>query len=182
MRSAEKQKNQATLKDAQEAQGKGGDSEREDLTWDHEETKEVISVLADMVEEKGSKLSVAEFYEELRMMQLAKDFDNKLRMYVGLQSLFGASMDGKKLTAKKAIIKELMSKGNMPATDVLWAFDVYLEANQEFKARTFAMVLKALYDEDLLEESDILSHYNGGAGTDKAKKAAEPFLEWLQKA
>merc|ERR1712070_151084 len=105
--------------------------------------------------------------------------DHQVRLYVGLEALFGDAMD-----AKKAYIKKLTVSPVLKGEDILWAFNVYLEAHSE-SVKAFPMVLKALYDEDIVEEAMILAYYNGdekGPGFDAAKNAAGPFLQWLQTA
>jgi len=54
-------------------------------------------------------------------------------------------------------------------------------------AKSYAMVLKAIYDADWAEEKDILNYYKKDEGEkdpgfDAAKHGAGPFLKWLETA
>merc|ERR1712023_598947 len=100
------------------------------------------------------------------MFQLAKVFDNNVRMYITLEVLFGklasaanespreATFAPKGIKTYKGIIAKCVSHGSVPAADVLWAFDTYLEVNPE-AAKPFPMVLKQIYDEDICTEEAI---------------------------
>merc|ERR1711977_547763 len=114
---------------AVEANGKRGadsDSDVEELKYDNEEIQEVIVTLAEFVSSKGGDPSVADFFEELRMQQLAKVFDNKVRLYVAIQALFGTTISLKEIPGKAKYLQKVISNAGMPAKDVLWAFEVYI--------------------------------------------------------
>lgn len=187
-----KEKKEKTERKPKKGNGSGSDDaakreedDQAELTWDDERTKDVIGVMMDFVDSKQGKPSVADFFEEIRMQQIAKVFDHKVRLYVGLEALFGDAMNAKQIVAKKAYINKLLSTPALEPPDALWAFNVYVEAHPE-ATKSFALVLKALYDEDILEEKPLLAYYETcGAevpGFEAAKKAAGPFLQWLQTA
>lgn len=145
----------------------------------------MIVVLKEFVDSKGGKPSKADFFEELRMQQLAKVFDNKVRLFIAFEVLCGSSMDAKALSGVSELIDKVISSPKLPARDVLWALDAYLQANPGV-SKGFAMMLKVAYDEDWAEEKEILSYYQedegvGEPGFDEAKKLAAPFLTWLEK-
>lgn len=84
------------------------------------------------------------------------------------------------------MVNQVIVKGSMPAGDVLWAFNAYLEKNASASA-AFPHCLKVAYDEDWCEEEHLLEYYvenagEGEPGFDVAKVAAAPFLEWLTTA
>merc|ERR1712187_376545 len=178
--------------DSSEDEGGDSDSEQdkrkdgENLEWDDEETASVVTTLSSFVSSKGGKPSVADFFEEVRLQQIAKVFDHRMRLYVALEAHCGKTMDAKALGEKQKYVEHLSSNANMSTADVLWAFDTYLKANPGV-AKAFPMVLKLLYDEDILEEKQLLEYYNedvgeGEPGFEDAKAAAAPFLKWLQEA
>merc|ERR1719473_1498674 len=101
---------------------------------------------------KDKEVKPEEYFEELRMQQLAKAFDHKIRFYVALSSLFpDGSLDGKACGAKKEVVDKVLSAVKMPASDVLWCFNAYLSKNEK-AVRSYPMVLKVVYDEDWATE------------------------------
>jgi len=83
-------------------------------------------------------------------------------------------------------IEHFINNANMPAHDILWAFDVWLKANPA-AAKGFALVLKVIYDEEWATEEEMLDYYNnevgyGEPGFDEAKQAGHQFLKWLAEA
>lgn len=170
-----------------EANGKRGadsDSDVEELKYDNEEIQEVIVTLAEFVSSKGGDPSVADFFEELRMQQLAKVFDNKVRLYVAIQALFGKTISDKEIPKKKKYLTKVIQNANMSPTDVLWGFEAFIVINPAAE-KAYPKTLKGLYDEDIVSEEHLLDHYKGkcdNPGFDTAKKAAKPFLDWLEEA
>merc|ERR1739847_222708 len=57
----------------------GSDREQDQLSYDSAETCEVVCTLQEFVTARSSALEVSHFFEELRMHQLAKGFDHKVR-------------------------------------------------------------------------------------------------------
>merc|ERR1711907_339830 len=111
--------------------------------------KSTIKSLADFVESKGGKPPVAAFFEEVRALQVTKVFDHRIRLYAVLEALFGASMDAKGISDKSKIIDKFITNGSLDGSDVLWAFNTYVEANKDWDAtRRFPPIVKALYDEE----------------------------------
>jgi len=148
-----------------------------------EEVYTVIKTLRTYVEKTGAHMTLDDFFDELRLAQLAEVFDHKMRLYVALEALLGPKMDAHSVLAQKDYITKAIDNASMPSHDVLWAFGAYIEAHPT-TAKSFPMVLKTIYDEDWATEEDILEYY----GTDlfssepgflTAQKCAAPFLRWL---
>merc|ERR1712166_1516307 len=51
------------------------------LEFDDDEIKSTIKSMAEFVESKGGKPTVAAFFEEVRALQVTKVFDHKVRLY-----------------------------------------------------------------------------------------------------
>jgi len=156
----------------------------ENLAWDDDETNEIVGNMRSYVESKDGKPSVADFFEEIRMQQLAKVFDHKLRLYIALGALFGDKMSGAGVTKSKKLVEKFIANASMPVEDTLWAFHLYIHINKEC-VKGFPMVLKALYDADMVKDKELLKYYEDGdsdegPGFEVAKKAAAPFLRWLE--
>merc|ERR1711972_748970 len=181
---AKKTKKEASDDDEDSDDGKAK-GKADDLEWDSEEVNGVIETMTQFVESKNGKVKAADFFEELRQHQLAKDFDHKVRLYVALAGLMpNGSMDAKAITDHSKAIEKPIKSVSMPGSDVLFAFGAYLAANSK-SSRTFPMVLKAVYDEEWATDADILKYYDeeegsGDPGFDEAKKVAAPFIKWLQ--
>jgi len=187
-----KEKKEKKKKDSDSDAGSGDEksdasSEKDGapLEFDDDEIKSTIKSMAEFVESKGGKPTVAAFFEEVRALQVTKVFDHKVRLYAVLESLFAGSMDGKGVSDKSKIIDKFITNGSLETPDVLFAFGAYLEANKGWdSAKRFPPIVKALYDEEWCTEKGILAYYNddggdGQPGFDKAKAAAKPFLTWL---
>jgi len=156
----------------------------EELKYDQEETQEVIHTLSEFVSSKGGAPTVADFFEELRMQQLAKVFDNKVRFYVAIQALFGETINEKEIPNKKKYLTKIIENAKMSPADILWGFEVFIVQNPKAE-KAFPKTLKGLYDEELVSEEQLLTHYKGtrdSPGFEKAKKVAKPFLDWLEEA
>merc|ERR1712193_480715 len=105
------------------------DSEVEELQYDSDEIQDVIQTLSEFVASTGGNPAVALFLEELRMQQLAKIFDNKVRFYVAIQALFGTTIPEKEIPNKKKYLTKLIDNGKMSTEDVLWGFEVFIVMN-----------------------------------------------------
>merc|ERR1711869_98708 len=111
--------------------GKGADSdsEVEDLRYDSDETQDVIMTMSEFVASKRGDPEVADFFQELRMQQLAKVFDNKMRLYVAIQALFGRTISNKEIPGKAKYLSKVIRNSSMSPQDILWGFEVYLINN-----------------------------------------------------
>ncbi|XVF20682.1 hypothetical protein REPUB_Repub12eG0023000 [Reevesia pubescens] len=68
---------------------------------------------------------------------------------------------------------------------LLKAIESFCGKTDSSALKEVALVLKALYDADLLEEVHILKWYQGLKGENKGSqiwKNAKPFIDWLQNA
>jgi len=184
-RSSKKQEEPATKDD--EDSDSGEDKKEEDAGFGSEIVQAVINVMKEFIGSQSGKLKPEDFFEELRMQQLAKLFDHKIRFYVALEALMPAgAMDAKTITQHKALLQCVLDKVKIPEGDILWGFDAYLSQNEK-SIKSYPMVLKFVYDEDWASEKAILKHYVEDEGDDEpgfeaAKKSAAPFLKWLQEA
>jgi len=167
--------------------GDGDDKEDEAVEYDGEIAQSVISIMKDFVKSKDGKAKPDDFFEELRMQQLAKLFDHKIRFFVALTSLMPeGAMDAKSVGEHKPVLNKVLSAVKMPESDILWCFNAYLSQNEK-SVKSFPMVLKLIYDEDWASEAAVLKYYvedegDGQPGFEAAKKSAAPFLKWLQTA
>ncbi|XP_026400748.1 eukaryotic translation initiation factor 5-like [Papaver somniferum] len=70
---------------------------------------------------------------------------------------------------------------------LLQAIDYFCEKSGPEVVKEIALVLKTLYDEDVLEEEHIVQWYNeevaaSGSKNSQILKNVKPFIEWLQSA
>jgi len=174
--------------DESDTGGKGQASKKKfgELQYDDDEVKPVISMLAGLVESKGTSLKAADYLEELTSHRLANNFDQKTSLYITMEALCGNEMDAKALEDKAKYVDKLTESLKLTGTDVLWALGAYLDVNPSAK-KVFAQQLKVAYEQDWAEEKTILEFYNGeeGEGTPAfaaAQQAAGPCLKWLAEA
>merc|ERR1711904_466321 len=144
-----------------DSKGPASDSEVEELQYDSEETQDVIKTLTEFIASKDGQPSVADFFEELRMQQLAKVFDNKVRLYVAIQALFGKTISDKEIPKKKKYLTKVIQNASMSPTDVLWGFEAFIVINPAAE-KAYPKTLKGLYDEDIVSEEHLLEHYKKG--------------------
>ncbi|EHA8586945.1 Eukaryotic translation initiation factor 5 [Cocos nucifera] len=107
-----------------------------------------------------------------------------------MTALFEALFDG----AGKGFAKEVAEKKNYVAVAVkdegsqvllLRAIEAFCSKCSADAVKEVALVLKVLYDGDVLEEESIVQWYKeelAGGNNSQAVKNAKPFVEWLQNA
>ncbi|KAK6128751.1 hypothetical protein DH2020_037506 [Rehmannia glutinosa] len=111
-----------------------------------------------------------------------------------LQSLPGSAQEpswmvskgfAKEVTKKKSYLAAAVAQDEDSQLLLLRAIEEFCKPNP-YAVKEIALVLKALYDADVLEEENIVLWYQEGvAGTNKGSsiwKNAKPFIEWLQSA
>jgi len=192
----EKEKKQKHSSDSEEEDESGSDDDKpkqkakgrkeEGPEWDDDDVLSTITNLRAFLETKGASVKPDLLLREVRIFQVANDFDDKIRLYIVLEALFGANMDAKSAADSKKFIALFIQNGKMSGMDVLWSFDTYLAAHPS-ASKGFAMILKVIYDEDWADEETILRYYNEDEGEDQpgfeqAQEAAAPFLKWLSEA
>jgi len=142
--------------------------------------------MKEFIATKGGKAQPEDFFEELRMQQLAKLFDHKLRFYISLAALMpDGTMTAKALGEHKDVLEKVLAAVKVPVADVLWSFNAYLSVNIAC-VKSYPLVLKVIYDEEWASEKDLLSYYEGaeesvkGPGYEAAAKSGAPFFKWLK--
>jgi len=186
-----KEKKERTSKkkaeDSDNESGDGKEDKDEDVEYDGEIVKAVIEVMKEFVTSKDGKAKPEDFFEELRMQQLAKLFDHKIRFYIALEGIMPAgAMNKQTITDAKPVLSKVLAAVKIPAGDVLWCFDAYLSrSDNEKSVKTFPLVLKEIYDEEWVSEASMTKYYDddegaGEPGFDAAKKSGAPFITWLK--
>ncbi|PON76638.1 Translation initiation factor 2, beta subunit [Parasponia andersonii] len=105
-----------------------------------------------------------------------------------LEALFGGVGKGfaKEVTKKKNYLAAAIQEGGGSQIILLHALESFCGKASPDAAKEVALVLKVLYDGDVLEEEFILEWYQKGlAGENKGSqlwKNVKPFMEWLQSA
>lgn len=183
---SDSEQSSAEAKPARKGKKKDDEDDVQDLEYDDEEIQSVVKVLKEFTQSKGGKPTVDDFFEELRMHQLAKCFDHKVRLFVVLQALCDNTMDAKSMALQKRYIKRAITNAGMSTAEICWVLGAYYKVNPA-NLKGFSMVLKCAFDEDWLTEDDLLAYYNddqgaGEPGFEDAKKNAAPFLKWLATA
>jgi len=157
--------------DDDKAKAKKGDDDDEDLEYTDELIVESTKRLAKFVKEQETKgkLGKDKFYDEARMIQVQQAYSTKLRMYVALQSLFDADMNKDGVKSRLPHIKMLATTPKMDAGDILAAFELYYVTSPKL-IKQYPMVLKELYDADIVSEQELLKHYE------------KAFFGWVQRS
>lgn len=109
-----------------------------------------------------------------------------------MTALFEALFDGVEKGLSKDVVKKKNFLGAAVAQDgglqllLLRAIEAFCRKSSSYATKEVALVLKALYDSDVLEEEYIVQWYQeglkGGNKNSQIWKNAKPFIEWLQSA
>lgn len=109
-----------------------------------------------------------------------------------MTALFEALFDGAEKGFSKEVVKKKNFLGAAVAEDeglqllLLRAIEAFCGKSSSYATKEVALVLKALYDSDVLEEEYIVQWYQeglkGGSKNSQIWKNAKPFIEWLQSA
>ncbi|CAN4116823.1 unnamed protein product [Withania somnifera] len=105
-------------------------------------------------------------------------------------ALYEALLDGVDKGFAKEVIKKksylaVVAQDEESQLRLLRAIEDFCEKSNPVALKEVALVLKALYDEDVLEEEYIVQWYNKGVAANKDSKIwknVKPFVEWLQSA
>lgn len=192
----------AAKREADEPGDEESEKGAEELTVAHPELQELIRKLVAFRSGCSSPCSAEDFFEEVRLQQIAKIFSHKTRVYLVFEALFpGGSLDAKGVEGNLPLLQKFRTSGRMSFSDWIWAFEVYV--SRHFRSgmtpKKIAMTMKAFYDQDLAEEEEILRRYGQraegktedqdqprnvaeGEGFEITKKAVAPFVEWLNTA
>lgn len=163
-----------------------GDPECDD--GDESAIRATISSVKAFIMLKGGIPNAEEFFEEVKNQQLARELCHRTRLYIVLEAICGNSLDAALLRDHWENIRLFIEDAGLKADDVLWAFGSYLHANPEVAvALKYSPILKLLYDEDWIDEAGVLEYYAPGRvvcepGFNEARRAAAPFLKWLEEA
>merc|ERR1711907_759891 len=146
--------------DSVEDKGKAKKDGDDDLEFTDELIVESTKRLAKFVKEQEAKgkLGKDKFFDEARMIQIQNAYSTKLRMYVALQSFFGEDMNKEGIKSRLPHLKQLASTPQMSAGDILAAFELYYVTSPKL-IKQYPMVLKEIYDADIVSEQDLLGHY-----------------------
>eukprot|EP00262_Sarcandra_glabra_P016399 TRINITY_DN5336_c0_g1_i1.p1 TRINITY_DN5336_c0_g1~~TRINITY_DN5336_c0_g1_i1.p1 ORF type:complete len:450 (-),score=121.76 TRINITY_DN5336_c0_g1_i1:315-1664(-) len=109
-----------------------------------------------------------------------------------MTALFGALFDGvekgfaKEVGKKTTYLAAAASRANVSQMLLLRAVEAFCEKSSGDAVKEVALVMKTLYDGDVLEEEYIVKWYKEGlTGSSKKSqiwKNMKPFIEWLQSA
>ncbi|TMW88835.1 hypothetical protein EJD97_018013 [Solanum chilense] len=107
-----------------------------------------------------------------------------------ITAFYEALLDGVAKGFAKEVIKKksylaAIAQDEESQLRLLQAIEEFSVKSNSVAMKEVALVLKALYDDDLLEEEYIVQWYNKGVGANKDSKIwknVKPFVEWLQSA
>jgi translation initiation factor 5 len=137
--------------------------------------------------ELGKQLSSeSELSSFLKQRQLQGAYSNTARIYCALCILFPEALTSKDFKQKFTIFSKIVSGST--TEEICRAFELYFGLWADtISSKEYPMLLKMLFDEDLVEEKPLVKRYTRNSKPDcdyfrALKKRAEPFIEWLQTA
>jgi translation initiation factor 5 len=150
---------------------------------------------------ENGKSAHAELVEEIKSNLKKNPPSNQFHSYLGslsgsqqevmnalYEALFGGVEKGfaKEVMKKKSYLAAAISEGEESQTVLLNAIESFCGKSNPVALKEVALVLKALYDADVLEEEYIVKWYEESSkGNNKSSaiwKNVNPFIEWLQNA
>ncbi|KAI3462579.1 hypothetical protein Pfo_019242 [Paulownia fortunei] len=168
--------------------------------WAHDSPKAASSTMDNSKAENGKTIHVKlveEVKENLKKGISANQFQSFLGSLSGsaqevMTALYEALLDGiakgfaKGVTKKKSYLAAAVTQDEDSRLLLLRAIEEFCRKPNPSAVKEVALVLKALYDADVLEEENIVQWYQEGvAGNSKDSsvwKNAKPFVDWLQNA
>ncbi|CAH9094645.1 unnamed protein product [Cuscuta epithymum] len=164
----------------------------------------ILSTNDETTEKKNSKKVnkeheklVEELKENMKKGITASQFSSLLQSLPGtpqeiMNALYESLLDGvdkgyaKVIEKKRSYLAAAASQNNGSQLYLLNAIGEFCGKSTSSAVKEVALVLKALYDSDILEEENIVKWYNEGLkeeGMDYPLwKNAKPFVDWLQSA
>ena len=171
------------------------------LSTDETEKKPKAANKASESAENGNSVShkalADEVKENLKKGVSAKELQSLLRSLSGstqekMPALIEALFDGiekgfaKEVVKKKSHLAAAVAEGEQSQLHLLQAIEKFCGKSKTSAMKEVALVLKALYDGDVLEEEFIVQWYQeglkGGNKDSQIWKNARPFIDWLQSA
>eukprot|EP00919_Chromeraceae_sp_WS-2016_P051068 GHVR01121065.1.p1 GENE.GHVR01121065.1~~GHVR01121065.1.p1 ORF type:complete len:512 (-),score=163.11 GHVR01121065.1:278-1813(-) len=147
--------------------GKSEKKKKDDiLTFDSPDVIDVIRRFHRFIQE-NEKLTVDEFFSEIRVLQVSSDFDSCVRFYVGLHGVFGLEGENYSLKIKSKIpyLSRLIDS-TIKCSDVLMCLEMYTYTYKENmfkpsnkKPSEYSLIIKIFFDEGILEEDEIIAYY-----------------------
>lgn len=143
-----------------------------------------------LVEEVKSSLKKGVAAKELQVQLAALSASAQDKMSVLFEALFNGVEKGfaKEVVKKKNYLAAAVAEDAGSKLLLLHAIENFCckSSSNSNALKEVALVLKALYDVDLLEEEDIVQWYQKGLKGDnkdsKIWKNVQPFIDWLQNA
>ncbi|GBG62093.1 hypothetical protein CBR_g28569 [Chara braunii] len=157
-----------------------------------EEVK-ALSLHDKMVQEVKAQLKTNSPVEKILLYLKGKKVSDKEAMSILFQALFDGLGKGlsKEVKAKKFLLSRAVN-GESSQRYLLDSIEVHCGVTVPDAAKEVPLVLKVLYDEDVLEEDEILAWYDEGTKNANdvvsksvaalVRKHATPLIEWLRSA
>lgn len=137
--------------------------ERQALNYNSEEILNVVDRLVNFLK-KGEKPTAKDFFQEVRLLQVAQDFGGALRVYCALCALHRCET-GKITTPLTPQLLQKYAPYLVAVCDRSIEHGMTIEALEQFVQRhqeswsNYAVLLSTLYQADIIEEDSVLSRY-----------------------
>ncbi|RDX65274.1 Eukaryotic translation initiation factor 5, partial [Mucuna pruriens] len=171
------------------------------LSTDEPEKKENAASKKSDGSENGNSMHYRKLVGEVKAILNKGIVANELQSHMAalpataqekISALFEALFDGiekgfaKEVVKKKRYLVAAVSMGEGSQLLLLHAIEAFCIKSTSNASKEIAIVLKALYDADVLEEEHIVQWYQEGLKGDKKDsqiwKKAKPLIDWLQNA
>lgn len=126
-------------------------------------------------------VSAMQLAEHLHRVQTPVSEQEAMNAY--FESLFGGLRKGvsKDIGSKKLFLSKVTEDEHSQEL-LLGAVEAYFSSGPAEVCKEVSLVLKMLYDLDIVEEDAVLAWYGKTSGDAQVRKLAMPFVEWLQNA
>lgn len=167
---------------------KAGDSPKGDATLNNPKAENGRTTYDNLVEEIKSNLKKGVAANQFKSFLGSLSGSRQEVMSALYEALFGGVEKGfaKEVAKKKGYLAAAIAQGEGSQLLLLGAIEEFCGKSNPTAVKEVALVLKALYDADVLEEEYIVKWYEEGSTRGNKNspiwRNVKPFTEWLQNA
>ena len=166
-----------------------GDEKEDDVIWFTDTSKEAVkkrrelllpeSMLKKQIKTDQLKDFIDDF-EKLKLFKIKEKVLDSDWIPLLFDTMFGNSFDLKQDIEKYKHILKKFIQNDSDQIQLLICFEENASKNIELSKKQFPLILKDLYDADILEENLIIQWFDEIIKIESVKNVAFPFVKWLK--
>jgi len=155
---------------------------------DHATSSPDDIIIADLkkffIQSREQKKSILDEIKEITLIETRKDLSKSTLFNVLLPSMYDdmpLDVVIEDLVQKEKLFKTFI-RGSLDQITFLRSWEKYLNTRNSKLLPKAALLFKAIYDKDYVEEDSVLEWYEQAKDTSEVKKKCAVFIEWLKNA